>query len=212
MPLWKQWSAGGAVWGIWKVTESPSELCAMLVEQLPYETELGSLKSPSRKLEYLVVRVLLKALAGEEFDIAHLPSGQPYLKHDSRRITISHTKGYVAVGIHPSALPGIDIEQVAERVLKVTSRFIRSDEFPEKEQLPAELQLKGALLHWSGKETLFKLLETDGVDFLSHLQIFPFVPQESGTMLAREYRTGTDQRFILSYLVTSDFVCTWGVK
>lgn len=88
MPLWKQWSAGGAVWGIWKVTESPSELRAMLVEQLPYETELGSLKSPSRKLEYLVVRVLLKALAGEEFDIAHLPSGQPYLKHDSRRITI----------------------------------------------------------------------------------------------------------------------------
>ena len=74
MPLWKQWSAGGAVWGIWKVTESPSELRAMLVEQLPYETELGSLKSPSRKLEYLVVRVLLKALAGEEFDIAHLPS------------------------------------------------------------------------------------------------------------------------------------------
>ena len=152
MPLWKQWSAGGAVWGIWKVTESPSELRAMLVEQLPYETELGSLKSPSRKLEYLVVRVLLKALAGEEFDIAHLPSGQPYLKHDSRRITISHTKGYVAVGIHPSALPGIDIEQVAERVLKVTSRFIRSDEFPEKERLPAELQLKGALLHWSGKK------------------------------------------------------------
>lgn len=212
MPIWKQWSSGGALWGIWEIAESAEELRSMLVGDLPYQIELETLKSPSRKLEYLAVRVLLKALTGEELAIAHLPSGQPYLVHDSRRISISHTKGYAAVGIHPSALPGIDIEQMAERVLKVTSRFIRPDEFLEREQLPAERQLEGALLHWSGKETLFKLLETDGVDFLTHLQILPFLPQASGMMYAREYRTGMNRNFDLSYLVTPDFVCTWGVK
>lgn len=212
MSLWKQWSYEGALWGIWKITESLEELRAMLDGDLPYQDELDAMKSPSRKLEYLAVRVLLKTLTGEELEIAHLPSGQPYLVHDSRRISISHTKGYAAVGIHPSALPGIDIEQVADRVLKVTSRFIRSDEFQNKEQLSVGCQLEGALLYWSGKETLFKLLETDGVDFLTHLQILPFLPQVSGTMHAREYRTGMNRNFNLSYLVTSDFVCTWGVK
>lgn len=212
MPLWKRWSDKGALFGIWKMTESPVELRAMLAADLSYQSELEAMKSPSRKLEYLAVRVLLKKLLGEELEIAHLPSGQPYLVHDSRRISISHTKGYAAVGIHSSALPGIDIEQVAERVLKVTSRFIRPDEFPEREELSGRRQLEGALLHWSGKETLFKLLETDEVDFLTHLQIFPFLPQVSGTMYAREYRTGMNRNFSLSYLVTSDFVCTWGVK
>ncbi|MCD7817267.1 MAG: 4'-phosphopantetheinyl transferase superfamily protein [Bacteroides sp.] len=213
MPIWKQWSSEGALWGIWKITESPEELRAMLVSDLPYQTEMEALKSPSRKLEYLAVRVLLKVLvAGEELAIAHLPSGQPYLPGDFRRISISHTRGYAAVGIHSSALPGIDIEQVAERVLKVTSRFIRPDEFLEREDLSPERQLEGALLYWSGKETLFKLLETDEVDFLAHLQILPFLPQVSGTMHAREYRTGMNRSFDLSYLVTSDFVCTWGVK
>ena len=115
MPIWKQWSSEGALWGIWKITESPEELRAMLVSDLPYQTEMEALKSPSRKLEYLAVRVLLKVLvAGEELAIAHLPSGQPYLPGDFRRISISHTRGYAAVGIHSSALPGIDIEQVAE--------------------------------------------------------------------------------------------------
>lgn len=212
MPLWKRWSDKGALFGIWKMTESPVELRAMLAADLPYQSELEAMKSPSRKLEYLAVRVLLKKLLDEELEIAHLPSGQPYLVHDSRRISISHTKGYAAVGIHSSALPGIDIEQVAERVLKVASRFIRPDEFPEREELSGKRQLEGALLHWSGKETLFKLLETDEVDFLTHLQIFPFLPQVSGTMYAREYRTGMNRSFSLSYLVTSDFVCTWGVK
>jgi 4'-phosphopantetheinyl transferase len=212
MPVWKKWTSEGAVWGIWRVSESQDKLRNFLKEALPYDAELAALKSPTRRMEYLAVRVLLKALTGQELQIAHYVSGQPYLVNDCRRISISHTKGYVAVGIHDHALPGIDIEQVSERVLKIVSRFIRPDEFVGKEQLDSQWQLYGALLHWSAKETLFKLLETSEVDFLAHLRVSPFLPQVCGRMAVREYRTVDKQSFTLSYFVSSDFVCVWGIK
>ena len=89
--------------------------------------EFERLKAPSRKLEYLAVRVLLKTMLGKEVRIGHEPSGKPFLTGGEYHVSISHTKGYVAVGLHESAQPGIDIEVYGERVRKVESRFITQD-------------------------------------------------------------------------------------
>ena len=78
-----------------------------------------------RKQEWLAVRVLLKELCGEEKGIAYLPSGKPYLEDGSAFVSFSHTSGYVAVALHPSAEVGVDIEQYGTRVQRVASRFIR---------------------------------------------------------------------------------------
>ena len=65
-----------------------------------------------RRLEWLAVRVLLYTLSGEEKEIAYHPSGKPYLADDSASISISHTKGYVAVALGlPGREVGVDIEQ-----------------------------------------------------------------------------------------------------
>ena len=109
MPLLKTWTEENGRWGIWQVTETLEELYACLSDDVVRQ-ELERLKAPSRKMEYLAVRVLLKTMLGKEVRIGHEPSGKPFLTGGEYHVSISHTKGYVAVGLHESAQPGIDLE------------------------------------------------------------------------------------------------------
>lgn len=210
MPLWKTWEEEEGRWGIWQVTETPEELRACLSDTRVQE-ELDRLRAPSRKLEYLAVRVLLKALCGKEVRIGHEPSGKPFLREDSRRISISHTRNYVAVGLHATASPGIDIEWYGERVRKVVSRFVRDDEMPDRENMEPQEELYQLLLHWSAKETMFKMLDCAEVDFLAHLKVEPFKLAASGTFRGEFSRPDSSRHFMIHYLIHPEFVCTYGM-
>lgn len=212
MPLFKRWEYGGGLWGIWKVSESADELEAMLDDRALFEPELERMKAPKRRLEVLGVRVLLKNLAGKECRVMHAPSGMPFLEGDGRKITISHTEGYVAAGIHDSLVPGIDIEQVRDRVKKVAARFVRADELPEKECMTGSEYLLQLLLHWSAKEALYKVLEQEGVDFLEHLRICPFPLQHTGEFLGESFYPAASGTFRIRYFIHPDFVCTFCCK
>lgn len=212
MPLLRCWKSEGADFAVWQVTESAVELRGRLPAQGPYDEELAQFRSAGRRLEYLAVRVLLQELMGGDPPlVAHLPSGKPCLADGSRHITVSHTAGYVAVGLHPVAEVGIDIERIGERVRKVRSRFVRDDEIPGFEALPAGEQLVQLLLHWSAKETLFKLMDVPGVDFVRHLRVLPFRLRPEGEMEAFESRTSRCLGYRLRYFVHPDFVCVYGL-
>lgn len=211
MPLFKKWTYNGASWGIWKVTESAEELRAMLHESC-VDAELDAMKCDARKMEYLAVRVLLLALQGREHIILHHSSGKPYLADSPLFFTVSHTKGYVAVGLHPEKEVGIDIEQVSERVRKVTSRFVRHDELTELDRHSPTTQLYELLLVWSAKESLFKIMNVSGVDFVEHLQIAPFCLATEGEFSGNEFRTEKKGCFNVRYFIHPDFVCTYIVE
>ena len=119
MPLLKTWTEENGRWGIWQVTETLEELCACLSDDVVWQ-ELERLKAPSRKMEYLAVRVLLKTMLGKEARIGHEPSGKPFLTGGEYHVSISHTKGYVAVGLHESAQPGSGIYLSSHHVGKIT--------------------------------------------------------------------------------------------
>ena len=90
---------------------------------------LENLQPFTRKLEWLAVRVLLYTMLGEEKEIHYYSNGGPYLADGSFSISISHTKGYVAVLLsEPGKRVGIDIECYSERVRKVAHKFMREDE------------------------------------------------------------------------------------
>ncbi|WP_300728552.1 4'-phosphopantetheinyl transferase superfamily protein [uncultured Bacteroides sp.] len=201
MPLLNRWNEDGGIFGIWQIMETPEELRHLLIAFFPYDEELDKYKAPSRKLEYLGVRVLLKSLIGEEKLIGHSLSGKPFLVDGSYRISISHTRGYVALALHPEREVGIDIEQVSDRVRKVSDRFIRTDE-----NAPDTLNM---LLHWSAKETMYKMMEVEEVDFKEHLQILPYDLSDEGRFFGNEFRTGRRLHFEIRYFVHPDFVCTW---
>lgn len=212
MPLFGRWSEEGGLWGIWKVTETAGELENMLCRKSFFMPELESVKAPKRRLEMLATRVLLKTLLGEEKRMAHLPSGRPCLEDDGRQITVSHTGGYVAVGIHEESLPGIDIEHVGERVRKVASRFVRPDEMPGVERMDGNESLYRLLLHWSAKESMYKVMELDEVDFCRHLRVRPFPFAEKGTFVGEEFRSEERRSFRIHYFIHPDFVCTYCVR
>ena len=101
---------------------------------------------------------------------------------------------------------GVDIEQYGTRVQRVASRFIREDEMVS---IKAGDEVYALLLHWSAKETMFKLMEEEAVDFIEHLRIVPFQPKDSGVFEAYEYRSGRDRKFFLHYDTHPDYVLTY---
>ena len=206
MPIYRTYKQGDLLVGIWKVDETIEQLRSMFHQFSIYEEDFMRFSAEKRKQEWLAVRVLLKELCGEEKEIAYLPSGKPYLEDGSAFISFSHTSGYVAVALHPSAEVGVDIEQYGTRVQRVASRFIRED---EKVSVESGDEIYALLLHWSAKETMFKLMKDEAVDFIKHLHIFPFVPEESGTFHACEYRSGQEQEFLIHYDTHPDYVLTF---
>lgn len=206
MPLFRQHKDPACHWGIWKMDETYEALCTLLPPSLVAEAE-QRFSAPHRRQEWLSVRALLKELSGEELTVGYLPSGKPYLSGSSKHISISHTRGYVAVILSHSSV-GIDIEQYAPRVHKVASKYMRDDELPRPYEGDDTWSL---LLHWSAKEVLFKCLDAEEVDFKQHLRIFPFVPASRGSFSACEYKTAKQQTFLIHYWLHPDFVLTWTV-
>lgn len=209
MPLFRTYTEGSLVVGVWKVEETIDRLRSLFRHFTFYEEGFSRFKADKRRQEWLAVRLLLKELCGEEKEIAYLLSGKPYLVDGSFFVSFSHTAGYVAVALHPSVEVGVDIEQYGTRVKRVAHKFIREDEKPS---IVSGDEIYGLLLHWSAKETMFKLMEDEGVDFIDHLHIQPFEVGKSGSFLASEYRSGHNRRFRIHYDTHPDFVLTYGVQ
>lgn len=206
MPLFRKYQQGDLTVAVWKVDETVEQLRSMFHQFSVYEEGFARFSAEKRKQEWLAVRVLLKEMLGEEKSIAYLPSGKPYLEDGSMHVSFSHTHGYVAVALHPSAEVGVDIEQYGTRVQRVASRFIRED---EKVSIASGDEIVGLLLHWSAKETMFKLMDDQGVDFIDHLCVLPFLQEKSGTFKACEYRSDKEMEFLIHYDTHSDYVLTF---
>lgn len=206
MAIYRKYQQGDLTVAVWKVDETVEQLRSMFHQFSVYEEGFARFSAEKRKQEWLAVRVLLKEMLGKEKSVAYLPSGKPYLEDGSMHVSFSHTHGYVAVALHPFAEVGVDIEQYGTRVQRVASRFIRED---EKVSIASGDEIVGLLLHWSAKETMFKLMDDQGVDFIDHLRILPFQQEKSGTFKACEYRSDKEMEFLIHYDTHSDYVLTF---
>lgn len=206
MPLYRTYKQGDLTVGVWKVDETVEQLRSMFHQFSIYEESFSRLTAEKRKQEWLAVRVLLKELCGMEKKIVYHSSGKPYLEDGSMYVSFSHTNGYVAVALHPHLEVGVDIEQYGTRVKRVASRFIRED---EKASVEAGDEVYTLLLHWSAKETMFKLMDNVAVDFIDHLHVHTFQLKESGSFEASEYRSDKKQKFLIHYDTHPDFVLTF---
>lgn len=206
MPLYRKYQQENYTVAVWKVEETFDQLRAMFNDFSLYEEGFARFTSEKRKVEWLAVRALLKDLCGAEKEIDYLPSGKPFLKDGSANISFSHTNGYVAVAYSKDCEVSVDIEQFGARVKRVAHKFIRED---EQVSLLRGDEICAMLLHWSAKESLFKLMDTEGVDFTEHLHIHPFLPSSEGQMSAEEYRTGRNLHFNIHYHTHPDYVLTY---
>ena len=207
MGLFLQDKTNDTQWAVWKVEESLEALLALLPDarRVCCEQELLQFASERRKIEWLSVRVLLYFMLKEDKQIGYSSEGKPFLTDDSFFISISHTKGYVAVILNPKTPVGIDIEQYGQRVHRVSDRYIRPDEQVESYQ---EDLTWGLLLYWSAKETIFKRMENADAD-LRKLRLAHFIPQVEGTFQVQEFVTQQQKLYTVGYRIEPDFVLTW---
>jgi len=162
----------------------------------------------NRKREWLSIRVLIKELLGEEKEILYNSLGKPYLSDNSYYISISHTKGYAALILNKENEVAIDIERITPRIENIRERFVNEE---EEKALSQTNELIHLLLYWSAKESLFKRLGVENVDFKTQLHISPFEPviEEWSSFDACETRTENQERFKIHYFVHEDYVLTY---
>lgn len=194
--------------GIRRIAGKPEYLLSLLPEKQQAEAEkyISKIRSDRRIIEWLTTRVLLFELLNEEKTIGNRPDGRPFLTDNSYKISISHTKDWAAILLHKHFSVGIDVETISERVSRLANKFIS-----EKEYIDASQKIIHQLLHWSSKETMFKMMEESEIDFKEHLHVQPFTPQGKGIFQASESRTEQQQTFQIHYEVLSDAVLTWAV-
>lgn len=193
------------IWGVWRIEESVDQLLLLLDRPEEQADFLRQVSAEGRRRERLSSRVLLKQLLGKEPRVAYRPSGAPLLEDSSWYVSISHTRGYAAA-ILSSSPTGIDIEYRSDRVLKIRSRFMTA---AEEQAIDPRHEVEHLLLHWCAKETLFKLIDQEAVDFRRHLRVHPFPYAEEGSFVVSESRTPQRQTFRLAYQVTPGYVLTW---
>lgn len=196
----------GTIIGVIPIQHTSKELINILKQKEWYETIIQN-KCETRKRELLTVRYLVYLLLGEEKEIIYTNEGKPRLADQSYYISISHTKGYVAIALNKDHDIGIDIESISPRVQKIRSRFLSKT---EEKQINKESELIHLLLHWSAKEALYKILDDHVIEFKTHLHIQNFIPKlnEWDQFNAIETKSPEKQAFVVDYLVSEDYVLT----
>lgn len=191
---------------VWHVVEPYSFFYSNTSLTAKDEIALSAIKSESRKTEFLVARYLLGLININSAFIKYKDSGKPELISGGG-ISISHCKNYVAI-IHGSNIsPGIDVEVISERPVKIQNKFLN-----ERELEWAKLdQTKNTLL-WSCKEALFKLCIAQGIDFKKQLSVFPKDLQRQGTLNCKIANDDKRVKTQVFYKIFEKIVLVWGLN
>ncbi|WP_311418095.1 4'-phosphopantetheinyl transferase family protein [Hoylesella nanceiensis] len=179
---------------VWKITETEEQLKSLLSESVLETITNKNYNSKSRRLEVMATYALLTSyLNTPSVIIDHNSNGQPLL--DGFYISISHTNGYACVLLSTRKVVAIDIEYRSDRIERIRSKFLRSDE--------AFTSIEDLLLVWSAKETLYKYFSED--DLMYNEMKVKSISDSSLSMINLK----TNEKKMVSYLSTPDYVLTY---
>ncbi|MFI3239703.1 MAG: 4'-phosphopantetheinyl transferase superfamily protein [Bacteroidales bacterium] len=159
----------GAKIYLWGVTED-SEALQILCDESGVEYTEEELDMPEHRLaEILATRLLLNHIFGADIRLLHHENGAPYIVGEDY-ISISHTKGCIAIAVYEYDMVGVDIEVVNSRVLRIKDKFLNDSE----KLFIATDDIQRTLMAWCAKEALFKAIPENGIDFRENLLLEPF--------------------------------------
>lgn len=197
----------GVTLGLWQIDESVGAFFKKYPWTQKYQVDLErQYPNDVRKLEFLATRVLLhdillsegysKRKISDLGEISYDLNGKPLLK--GYQISISHTKGYAAVIISKEKRVGVDIEYLDNRVQRVASKFLRKDEKAD--------DLDSLLIHWCGKETVYKLFSEEKLRF-QDMRVAPFDAMSDWSCEIMDLKSKC--KVLVDFELTMDFVLTY---
>ena len=190
--------------GLWELSEDENMLLRIFSSIAPKKEFLKAerFKYSARKSEWIATRLLLYDLLNEVVPIDYDENGKPIINNKDQCISISHTKGMVAIIITKN-MAGIDIEMLSDRVVRIESKFMSGI---ESNQIPAKDKANCLLTYWSGKETLYKIHGGRGLDFRKNIYISPFKLEKKGEFNGEIITANQSTAYRLSYFnYTSQF-------
>lgn len=192
---------------IWRLDEELDffkEQCVLTSQE---RRRLDDISFNSRKREFLCTRYLLQTYFNKNAVLAYEVDGRPILKNTTWKISISHSKTHLGILLTDMGQPGLDIELVSPRVVKISQKFVGKEE----EQAFSCADPKTMTLLWSAKEATFKLLRYTAIDFKSEIEVPAFEMREHGMLLARFLRIACELDVALQYQFFEGNVIVWGI-
>ncbi|MEH0155820.1 4'-phosphopantetheinyl transferase superfamily protein [Limibacter armeniacum] len=154
MPFIHQGKVKNTYWGIWEITESETQL----TDQLSFHTteEFSHIKSELQRKQSISGKLAIQTLTeniGMEYNgILKAETGKPFLKDTNARISISHSKHYVAACLNTERDTGIDIELISPRIQRLYSKYMHDEELSHCDMTDTALTF-----YWCAKEALYKM-------------------------------------------------------
>ena len=170
MGIIKKYTENNYQVAIWDITESLDEF-----KKIDTSVDYSKFKTEKRIKEFLASRLLLSEIRPKE-EIVYNKYGAPEIKNGSH-ISISHSKNLVAIIISETKV-GLDIEQISDKPLKLSLKFIST-------KTHQNLTQEKAILIWCCKEAIFKWHQKGNVDFKNDIKLTPFILEGKGTIIAK---------------------------
>jgi len=210
MPLILRENIENGVIGLWKVSEEIEELLKLAKLTDRDTITYSEISAPHRQKEWLATRALLNELIEKPQLIKYYIDGRPYLEDHQTNISISHSIGYIAILLHTTSFPGIDIELITRKVGKVASRFLSPDELAVCNN-DAEYANRRMLLHWCAKEAIFKMVPLSNIEFSTDIAILlNDSTKDSGLFQGFFNDKSGAVPITLNYRILSDVLIVWG--
>lgn len=125
---------------------------------------VASISKESRRCEVLAWRAIVRRELGEGIRISYDEYGAPQVDMPNTYISISHSKGEVAVLISDSPC-AVDIEHFNRDFRRVADRYLSDAERSIAEQYDIFAEM------WSAKESLYKYHRKGGLDLVRDIVI-----------------------------------------
>ena len=159
--------------------------------------KMATVGSKQRCLEKLAARALLFEMTNNaDLNFNHNDSGKPLVK--GYRVSVSHTKGMVALMLSKTREVAVDVEYESDRVRRIAHKFINA-----RETMPSNAHL---LLAWCAKEAIFKYFSADNL-LSSEIFLQPFKVEECGAIVAKN--TKRDISVTAHYSMVKGFVLVY---
>ena len=153
---------------VWKIEESKEELLDALGHSVLNFNQLNNMHA-NRQLEWLASRTLIcQLISGCRIEnIQNDSFGRPFLSHTNTNISISHTKGYVAV-FNSEQIVGIDIQHISPKIKSIAHKYL---DLESLHSLDPSNNLEALHLLWGAKESLYKCYGRKRLDFKTHIKV-----------------------------------------
>ncbi len=179
---------------LWQITETEEELQSLV------SVDLSHIHAPARRRETLAVYAMLRQVTGRgDLVIGHDPSGRPTIADGC--ISISHTRGWVSLVLSKEQRVAVDVEYFADRVLRITDKFVRPDE--QKESLERQL------VCWCAKETVYKYFSEENLQYFE-MRLLPYTLDRVGRMEVENLKD--NNKLWVNYEIHPEYVLAYAVE